>query len=81
MEEKIRDFIQRKILHGKRLIGPTESLFGKGVIDSIGHLQLITFLEREFGISFSMEEFTWENFDSIQQICFLVQKKSQAKRS
>lgn len=78
-EEKILDFVHRKILLRKKRIGPGDSLFGAGVIDSVGHLQLIAFLEREFGVSFSLAEFTWENFDTVGRIAGLVNEK--ARRS
>ena len=79
MERKISEFIQKKILHKKAELSLTESLFGGGVIDSVGHLQLITFLEKEFGVSFKLEEFTWENFDTVEKIAAFVRAKQEKK--
>lgn len=75
MEEKILDFIQKKILHRRRKVGLQDSLFGAGVLDSVGHLQLITYLEKEFSVSFSLAEFTWENFDTVENIANMVRGK------
>lgn len=75
MEEKIAGFIQKKILNRKTELKAGTSLFGGGVIDSVGHLQLITFLEKEFGVSFKLDEFTWDNFDTVEKIAALVRKK------
>ena len=75
MEEKILEFICRKLLPKRKTIGARDSLFGAGVLDSVGHLQLISFLEKEFSVSFHLAEFTWENFDSVEQIAQLVRQK------
>ena len=81
MEEKILEFIQRKLFHKKRKLGRTDSLFGAGVIDSVGHLQLITFLEKEYHVSFSLNELTWENFNTVDQIAVLVRAKLEKSRA
>ena len=80
MEEKIRDFIQRRFSGKKKRIGDKDSLFGSGAMDSIAHLQLISFLEKEFGVSFSMDEFSLENFDTIERISALLKKKLSQSR-
>lgn len=75
MEEKIRHYISKTFLGGRGVSSDSESLFQAGVIDSLGHLKLISFLEREFSVALTMEDLTWENFDSIEKIVSLVRTK------
>ncbi|MCO5143581.1 MAG: acyl carrier protein [Oligoflexia bacterium] len=75
MKEKIRDYLESHFLGKSSGVKDKDSLFSKGKIDSLGHLKLIAFLEKEFRITLSMEDLSWKNFDSIEQIERLVQEK------
>lgn len=46
-----------------------------GVLDSTGIMEMVTFIEREFGISVLDEEIFSENLDSINLIANFVSKK------
>jgi acyl carrier protein len=52
------------------------SLLDSGLIDSMGVLELVMFLETEFGISLGDEEVVAENLDTIERITtFVVSKR------
>jgi acyl carrier protein len=51
------------------------SLIRDGVIDSIGVLELITFLEERFGIAVAEEEMVPDNLDSVVSIEAFVARK------
>lgn len=53
----------------------TASLLGTGVLDSTGALDLVAYLEREFGIRVADEELVPENLDSIERIAGFVDRK------
>jgi len=55
-----------------------EPLLEKGIIDSMGALELLEFLQSEFGITISDEEITADNFGSLARITQLVVAKQQA---
>ena len=57
------------------LLSETASLMESGLIDSMGVLELITFLESEFDIHVSDDEVLPENLDSISAIVALVDRK------
>lgn len=57
------------------LLSETASLMESGLIDSMGVLELITFLESEFDIHVSDDEVLPENLDSINAIVALVDRK------
>jgi acyl carrier protein len=46
-----------------------------GIIDSTGVLELIMFLEEQFGIKVADEEMTPENLDSVDRIVAFVGRK------
>jgi acyl carrier protein len=54
------------------------SLLDSGIIDSTGVLEVIEFLEREFGITVEDHEVVPENLDSVDRLSAFVAKKSGA---
>lgn len=72
MKESIRAYIQKNFLGPGKTLGDDDPLFESGVIDSLGHLKLISFLEKEFSVSLSMDDLSWDNFDSVNKIVALV---------
>ncbi|HEX6268187.1 MAG TPA: acyl carrier protein [Burkholderiales bacterium] len=58
------------------------SLIASGLIDSTGVLELVTFLESEFGIVVAQHEMTPDNLETIERIAiFVAAKKSSGVRS
>jgi len=53
-----------------------DSFLDKGIIDSTGILEVIMFLEEEFGIKVEDEEMVPENLDSVANIAAYINKKS-----
>lgn len=77
LKPAIRDFIEASFLfrEGRQRLSDSESLLGAGLIDSTGILELVSFLEGEFGIAILDEEIVPENLDSVQQIAKYVEGK------
>ncbi len=50
-------------------------LIAKGIIDSMGVMELVAFLEEAFGIEFEMDDLTMENMGTINSIKALVMRK------
>ena len=50
-------------------------LISGGILDSISILQLVDVLEKEFNISFEAHEIDRDDFDSIDKIASIVNKK------
>lgn len=65
----------------KREIGDDHSLLDGGIIDSLGILEVTTFMEEQFDITMSTEEMLAENFESIASIAEFVHNKLQADGS
>jgi acyl carrier protein len=58
----------RGFLDGKSSLNDHESLTETGVIDSIGLLQLVDYLESTYTIEIPMELITPDNFDTLSGI-------------
>lgn len=52
-----------------------DSFLDKGIIDSTGILEVIMFLEEEFGISVDDDEMVPENLDSVSNVVAFINRK------
>lgn len=77
LNECIRNFIIEKFpLARKRGINFQDNLLESGILDSLGILDLVAFVEQNFGIALTDEELVPENFQSIEHLTAFVQSKS-----
>ena len=73
---KIRSFIRENFLFGSQdKVDDESSLLEAGVIDSTGAMELVTFLEKEFGIGIEDQDLVPENLDSIAAMTSFVARK------
>jgi acyl carrier protein len=79
IEQKIRQFLTDNFLfrEDRASLTDAESLLEAGVIDSTGVLELIAFLESEFGLAVDDAEIVPENLDSISRIVGYVKGKTE----
>ena len=77
IEPKIRNFILENYLFtdDQSALSNEDSFLDKGIIDSTGALELIFFLEDEFGIKVEAEEMIPENLDSVINVLQFVDSK------
>lgn len=74
--ERVRRFVTTNFyVADPDALGEQASLLDEGVVDSTGVLEVIGFLEAEFGIFVDDAEITPENFDSIGRIAAFVERK------
>ena len=58
-------------------IGEEEPLIDSGIIDSLGILKILAFLDEEFGVDLSSEEIDLDKFSNIKTICAMVQHEKE----
>ena len=70
MKEKIRDFIATELINRETAAGLSfgEDLLAEGMIDSMGIMRLISFIESEFDVVVPPQDMVIENFMSIERI-------------
>jgi acyl carrier protein len=74
IERDVRDFLVRNypLGVGESELGRDESLLDAGVIDSLGVLELIEFVESTYGLAIPDEDVLPENLDSVGNIVHYV---------
>lgn len=77
IENKIRQFLAENFILSEQLdqLGSDDSFLDNGIIDSTGILELIFFVEEQFGIQVDTSEVLPENFDSINRLTAYIQRK------
>jgi acyl carrier protein len=60
-------------------LGVDDSLLARGIVDSTGMLEIILFIEEQFGIKVADSEMVPENLDSVNRIAaFITGKKGRS---
>lgn len=76
----VKEFIIENFLFGEEeQLKPETDFFDKGIIDSTGVIELVSFLEETFNISVDDEELIPENLSSLKNIDLFLQKKLNQK--
>ena len=68
MKEKILRYIEDNLLESTTKIKSDDDLLNTGLVDSIGVVKLIAYLEGEFDVSIPPEDMVIEHFVSIDAI-------------
>jgi acyl carrier protein len=78
--DKVRDYIIENFLFGdaEPLADDGMSLLDEGIIDSVGVMELVAFLEQEFGVKVADEELVPENLDSVANLVAFIGRKRAA---
>ena len=76
----VKEFIIENFLFGEeeQLMFDTD-FFDKGIIDSTGVIELVSFLEETFNIAIDDEELIPENLSSLKNVEVFLQKKLNQK--
>jgi acyl carrier protein len=77
IETQIRHYIDLNILFDDDSItyDDDESFLELGILDSVGVMDLVLFLEQQFTIKVVDREITPENFDTINRIAHFIRSK------
>jgi acyl carrier protein len=75
-QQELRTFVVNNFLFGKdETLNDNDSFMEKGIIDSTGILELLSFIEEKYGIKVEDHEVVPENLDSINLLVDFVRKK------
>jgi acyl carrier protein len=75
-KEKIRQFLLEKLAKAKKIkqIDDQDNLIETGIIDSLGIMQLVAYLEGMFTVKVKDEDIVPENFESIDIITSYIER-------
>ncbi len=71
---KIREFLTRFFRNHE--LADDEDIFALGFVNSLLAMQLVNFVEKEFGVTVEDEDLDLENFRTVKNINALVERKS-----
>lgn len=76
-EDKIRGYILDNFLFtdDQSALSNSDSFLEKGLVDSTGILEIITFIEDDFNLTVEDEEMVPENLDSVDNLMAFIAKK------
>lgn len=79
-KEKVRNYILENYLFtdDQSALKDEDSFLQQGIIDSTGILEVIYFLEDEFGITVPEEEMVPDNLDSVNNLVKFIASKTAA---
>lgn len=77
VKERIRQFIGRHVRGHEP--GDAEDIFALGFVNSMFAMQLVTFVETEFGVAVEDQDLEIDNFRSVDAIAALVGRKTQGQ--
>lgn len=74
MPETSKEIIRTYIIQKAKLssLGDNEEIIEKNYLDSLGFLELSSWLENKFGIKVAAEDLTEDNFSSLNNIAHFV---------
>lgn len=76
----VKEFIIENFLFGEEVqLELDTDFFDKGIIDSTGVIELVSFIEGKFDISVDDDELIPENLSSLKKIDVFLQKKLSQK--
>jgi acyl carrier protein len=74
VKETVRTFINNSV--NIEALGDDENLFETGIVNSLFAVQLMTFVERKYGIEIGMDDLDIENFKSVSATAAFIAKKT-----
>ena len=73
----LKDYIREELMNGANdELDESENLLAAGIIDSLGILRLVSFVEEKFGIEVPDEDVTIDNFQSVKSMSDYVASQS-----
>jgi acyl carrier protein len=75
IRQEIHDYLVSELASERDSFTPDENLLAQGIIDSMGILSLVAFMEKRFGIKASEDDMIPENFETLEALRAFVERK------
>ena len=78
IKHNITSYIEKNFLFGlsDKSFNDNDSFLDKGIIDSTGILEIVSYVEEKFGMEVKDEELIPDNFDSINKLVRYIERKT-----
>jgi acyl carrier protein len=80
IKTQIQNYIAQNILFSDNgfKYDDDDSFLEEGIVDSLGIMELVLFIEETFGLSIADHDLTPENFDSVNKMANYIQNRLSA---
>ena len=77
IESQIREYVAQNLLFSDNgfKYADDDSFMEEGIVDSVGALELVLFVEETFGVAVEDPEITPDNFDSVKKLANFIRSK------
>ncbi len=83
IKETIRQYIAQNMLFSETFThDDDDSFLDQGIIDSIGFMELVGFVQKEYAIEVGQQDLVRENFDSVNKLArYIAARQASAQRA
>ena len=75
IREALRQYVSEELLEEEAPVEDDENLLADGMVDSLGMLRLVAFIEESYGVRVPPQDFTIENFRTIETLDTYLSRK------
>lgn len=77
IEAQVRKYVAQNLLFSDNGFeyDDDDSFLQEGIVDSVGVLELVLFVEETFGVNVDDQEITPDNFDSVNKLASYIRSK------
>jgi acyl carrier protein len=82
IEARIRSYIAQNLLFSDNGFNYSDddSFLQEGIVDSVGVLELVLFVEQTFGVDVNDQDITPDNFDSVSKLANYIRRQTAVLR-
>lgn len=78
--EHLRQFVQENLIKDpKSTLQDTDDWLANGLVDSVGIIQIVSFVERDFKTRVPEEDVTVDNFKSLKDVANYLERRRQRR--
>ena len=75
VEQKLKHFIAAELMYAEDDdLSSDEPLLGSGIVDSLGIIRLVSYIEEEFGVVVPEEELVPDHFQTVSRLAAFVER-------
>jgi acyl carrier protein len=75
VQESIKTFLTTELLRDNQNLSVDDNLLDSGLVDSLGVMLLVSYVEQQFSICVPLEDVTIEHFCSIRAIAEYIESR------
>jgi acyl carrier protein len=82
IEAQVRKYVAQNLLFSDNGFeyDDDDSFLQEGIVDSVGVLELVLFVEETFGVNVNDQEITPDNFDSVNKLANYIRSKVDSRQ-